>query len=91
MSYDITWTRVWTLYTPPLAGLTCASFSPGPQETANRGPRIWKNTALVMSSPQPDGMNRYKTNHTQPNQPRKETRITPHPSRRRAHQPGPGH
>lgn len=89
MSRSITRTVMWTLYTPPLAGQTAASFSPRPQETANRGQESGKDSAQVMSSPQLQRMNRYKANHAQHNQPGKETRMTPYPSRRRTHQPGP--
>ena len=69
MSHGITWTRVWTLYTPPLAGQTATSFSPRPQEAANRGQESGRNFPQVMSSPQPHGMNRYKTNHAHQSKP----------------------
>jgi hypothetical protein len=66
--YGITCTRVWTLCTPRLAGQTAADLSPGSQEGAHRDEKLWK-LLQVMSSPQPQDMNRYKTHNTHRNQP----------------------
>lgn len=42
MSHGIIWTRVWTCYTPPLAGQTCASLSPQALRISESRPSIWK-------------------------------------------------
>ena len=67
MSHGITWTPVWTLYTPPLAGQTAASLSPRLQEAAKSGQKPGRSFPQVMSSPQPQRMNRYKANHAHSN------------------------
>ena len=69
MSQGITWTRVWTMYTPPLAGQTAASLSPGSKKQRIEAKNLEENSAQVMSSPQPQDMNRYKTNHAHQNKP----------------------
>ena len=69
MSQGITRTRVWTLYTPPLAGQTATNLSPGPRKQRIEAKKSRRNFPQVMSSPQPHGMNRYKANHAHQNKP----------------------
>jgi hypothetical protein len=88
MSYGVTWTRVWTLYTPLWRDKHAPVSPPGLRKQRITAKDLQKNTAQVMSSPQPDDMNRYKANHAHPNNPERRPLMTPHPSRWRARQPG---
>lgn len=61
--YGIPRTRVWTVMmdTPPLAGQRAANFA-GQHDGANRDEKLSRRFPQGMSTPQPDGMNRYRTN-----------------------------
>jgi hypothetical protein len=63
-----THTRVDTVHTSFGRTISCQLLPP-PQETANRGQESGKNSAQVMSTPQPHRMDRYKTNHGHQNRP----------------------
>ena len=54
----------------------------GRSESKEKSPRNFPRSCHHHN---PTDMNRYKTNHAQHNEARKETQMTPHPSRRRAH------
>ena len=62
MSHGITRTPVWYIVHTTFGRTNSHQPLPAPG-TANRGKESWEGFAQVMSSPQPHGMNRYKTNH----------------------------
>lgn len=63
MGHGTTRTRVWAMYTPPLAGQKAANLSPRPIGSTESGRKSSKHLLQVMTTPQPHGMNRYRTNN----------------------------
>jgi hypothetical protein len=64
---------VWTMYTPPFGRTNSHQLLPQTPRTSESRPSIWKNFPQVMSSPQPQGMNKYRTNHVHQNNPERRT------------------